>query len=256
MERVNRQRRGHRLYRKTQWSPGGDAYHDKFRRYGLVVWVDAELHSGCARCGGKRFARIGERGGEDDRHYRSLYAHRPGGERSRGVDDQPDMECVHRQCRGHGLYRQTQRRAGGHADCHELFGYRTVRRNDVQLHRVGERCGEQLLARVGDRKCNDGRCDTALGAKGPGGDGGRGDDDQPDLDRIHRQCRGHRLYRPTQRHAGGHPDQHEFCGYKLVARIHLQLYRSGAGRGGQRLVRLRPPPASRRRRRTGHIRST
>ena len=76
----------------------------------------------------------------------ALDAHRPGGDGGRGDDDQPDVDCVHRQRRGDRLYRQTQRHPGGDPDHPELFGYGIVCRDDVQLHRDGARCGGQCLA--------------------------------------------------------------------------------------------------------------
>src|SRR6266480_2241121 len=110
-----------------------------------------QLHRGRAGCGGQHLVGVDNCERHDGRHDRAHDACRSGGDSGRCHGGQPDVECVRRQRRGDWVYRQTQWRAGGHADCHELCGYGAIVRNHVQLHRGGARCGEPHLARIGDR---------------------------------------------------------------------------------------------------------
>ena len=219
----------------SRWAtPTTTSYSDT----GLSVRDDVQLHRGGARCGGQCLVRLGECERHDRGYDSALGAHRPGGDGGRGHGGQPDLDCVHRQRRGDRLYRPAQRRPGGHPDHHELFGYRTDQRNDVQLHRGGARCGEQRLSRFDECQRHDRRHDCAPTPTGLVATRSRGDDDQPDLECLHRQRRGDRVYRPTQWRPGGHPEHPELFGYGLVGRNDVQLHRGRARCGEQRLARV------------------
>ena len=185
-------------------------------------------------------------GGRHDATDGTVQLDGDGGERQ---PDQPVMDCLHGQCRGHRLPggamlggRMHQLRPDRHPHEHELFRHGPDGQHQLQLSREGNGRGRQPQRLFQHRQCDHlwTRHDTTDGTVQLDGDGGERQPDQPVMDCLHRQCRGHRL--PGGAMLGGrmhqlrpdrHPHEHDLFRHGPDGQHQLQLSREGNGRGRQ-----------------------